>query len=232
MMNRLWIFAFAILLPTLATAEIKNDPRLFATVRACGPYLWFLRSRYDSELANRSDSLNSSPVSDLTDQPEIHDCHDIERFLLRNSHETDEVFLYRLERNSGRNSALRALVEMNIAVREGDPRAILASALDAGVVTSIKLAMSQDEERAAVYGRTAQQLQSKAMDQICGSGELCHRLPEISGLTPILGSDFADLDSLPTERVAICMIRVDGFTVPIRDLLRSRAFRTCTEDEN
>ncbi|MEL6641400.1 MAG: hypothetical protein AAFN63_18345 [Pseudomonadota bacterium] len=232
MIIRLWALTIVLLMPIPANSEINNGPRIFETVRACGPFMWFLRSRYDSELADRSESFSSSRISDLTDRPELQDCHAIENFLLRNSHETDDVFLFRLERNSGRDSALSALVNMNIAVRKGDPWEVLASALDVAMVASIKLAMSQDEERAAVYGRIAQQLQLKAMDQICGLGEMCHRLPEVSGLMLILGDDFADLDTLPSERTAMCLIRVDGFTVPIRDVVKSRAFETCVENAN
>lgn len=195
-----------LLIPAKTMAEVRNDPRVFGDGRACEAYVEFLEE---------GPRIGTTP------------CHVLETFIVSNSGISDEVFLFELSLVSGFETALRALVETNIAVMQKDPASYFVLSELAGRSLAIQMALGGDEERSSLYAVVMYRIQVDALYKMCASNIDCFQIPETNDVSDILGVEFDHLDQLDSSRLALCLNRTDAYSVPIRMLLRSDAFEDC-----
>lgn len=103
----------------------------------------------------------------------------------------------------------------------------------AGVSSSrvaIKLTGSGDLERAVLYNYLLSEIQRLAVVSMCQEELACEGLAPHLSITESMGRSYAELDSERPDIVLLCLLRTDGFLVPVRRVLDSKIFNACVRD--
>jgi len=157
------------------------------------------------------------------------DCHAIENFIISGSELNVRHLLERMEGQVSPDSSLGSLVGLLLATLSRDPVAIYNSANLASGRMALQLAASGDLERAAVYSNLSEDIRLQSVVKLCRGNTLCDDLMGISSMSRTLGEEFAYLDGISPDGTSYCLLRSDGYTVPIRNVIQSKYFNKCIE---
>lgn len=186
--------------------QIFNRQDLFAPQRFCPPYEKFLHFEPYKNSQN---------------------CRLLENFLLRNAHLSDADFLAAYSEVVSPTSTTGTLVALAQAFMQNDLMNIFNLSGLAGGRAAGMLANSLDIERAALYGSLSFELGSQAAILFCSAEFECGGVVSPFNPSRDFGSEFIELEVSEPNRVLICLLRMDAYVIPIRDLLSSARFRAC-----
>jgi hypothetical protein len=209
--RRLWvalILVFGISV-SHAWAEIDNAKDIYEESRVCDTYLGFL--------------------GDMRSRPEsrLDDCHDLATFLIQNDTPEIRSFLRKLMEFVTEGSTFGAMASTSWAVIHGDPLQSYISSEVAGRRISIRMASSGDLERAVLYSHILSEVQRMAVQSICINDAECSKLIALNTTSEIIGEEFKLFDESRADILLICLLKVDAFLVPIKNVMRSPKYMVC-----
>jgi hypothetical protein len=62
---------------------------------------------------------------------------------------------------------------------------------------------------------------------MCRKDAECDTLPALTSIYDIVGIDFVGLNSARPRTMLYCLLKTDGFLLPVRDVLASSLFNEC-----
>lgn len=191
------------------SSRVENPQDIFSKIETCQGYLSYIAeepvTRYD-------------------------DCHAISSFLIESAELDRKAFLTSLQSLASPETTLGSFAELLHLVVNGDIAGTYNVAGVSGGRAAIKLASSLDVQRAALYSHLTYEIQLRALVVLCGL-ERCQGLRHLSTIDEKFGDSFGYLDELSPDRILFCLLRTDGYTVPLSNVLSSARFHSCLKTE-
>ena len=212
--RRLWVALILVfgISGSHAWAEIENAKDIYEESRVCDTYLRFL------------DDMRSRPESRLDD------CHDLAAFLIQNDTPEIRSFLRELMKFVSEGSTFGAMASTSWTVIHGDPLQSYISSEVAGRRISVRMASSGDLERAVLYSHILSEIQRMAVQSLCVNDAECSKLGALNTTSEIIGEEFKFFDKSRADVLLICLLKVDAFLVPIRNVMRSPKYMGCVAE--
>lgn len=189
-----------------AKAEVTNERNAFEFVTNCQAYQDFLAEK---QITNRSD------------------CNDWVLFLFDEKESKSHVFLRNVTEAVDPQSTYRFIAEVVAASQLGREQRTFLWAELASLNTAVAFSASVDQERIATYGTIFSELKLRAVRDICFGKSNCDEIEIDRSFEEILGRGFSNLDDTKPDVLLFCLLKTDGYLVPIRQVLGSAAFRSC-----
>lgn len=189
-----------------AFAEVRNEADVFVRQRSCGAYENF---------------LNGKPTGS------VEECHELERFIIEHDGPEITSYLRKLSSAAGAETSLGAAASALFATVYGEKLQAFNFSESAKRRMTIMLTTSGDVERATVYSHFFYDLQVQFLRDLCSGDRPCEIENSLSKIQDLLGADFEFLSHHRADRVLICLLKTDAFTVPIRDVLNSTKYLQC-----
>lgn len=186
-----------------------SETGIFAEIRPCDSYIKFL-------------DMKATTVSE--------DCHQLIGFLLRNEQVGVTEFLRNVKTEFSETSGLRYIANMQEAIVWGDVPMSYYWADYADRHIYFGLMRSGDSDRALFYVRLLAKIKYLAIQSVCfGEGD-CENLASNPVISDILELDNDHLKGKRPDLITLCLLRSDGFVVPIEQVLDSARFKACLDD--
>lgn len=209
---RLFVFAFLLFgsgnSPLHADSKVFNKRDPFVNLVACSSYKKFLIE---------VDAGNS----------DLGDCHPLEKFVVTHFDSNIRVLLDLMLKNVHPDSAIFAVVSTADSIANKDVEAAYVSAQIATRRVGQKMSMSFDEERAVFYTKVLSDVQNSSVVAMCSSSFRCSDFSTTNKTSDILGAGYEIFDSVEAGALLTCLLRLDAYTVPIREVVSSLHFRNC-----
>lgn len=189
--------------------RVENPQDIFSKIETCQGYLSYIAEE---------------PVI------EYDDCHPISRFLIESAELDRKAFLTSIQSLASPKTTLGSFAELLHLVVNGDIAGTYNVAGVSGGRAAIKLASSLDVQRAALYSHLTYEIQLRALVALCGL-ERCQGLRHLSTIDEKFGESFGYLDELSPDIVLFCLLRTEGYTVPLPKVLSSARFDSCLNTE-
>lgn len=194
------------IMPQPSEAQVVNDGKIFPREQLCAGYLEF---------------LSNEEIKDFGD------CRQPARFVIGSSEMPIDEFLESLSELAGERSNLGLMAKALMEGHGTQPQDVFRQAAAASQAAAISMGAAHDFERATLYAYLFQYLQSSVAMQLCRPDLSCGGLRPQTNIGGLMGYFFIELDQKPVKRVAQCLLRTDGYLVPIREVLDSDRFREC-----
>ena len=205
-MKFLLLTSILFFVPSVLLAEVNNTPGRFDEITPCPAYFDFL---------------------DGGDPDKIDGCHSIAKFIIQAKDLSPTEFMKEYQNNTKNNTALRYLVNTQQAVIYGYAQRayLLADLADRQIFYD--LTRAHDDERAALYSSLLSGVKAQAIRTVCPVEAECSEMTRFLEPSKIVGSAFSHLDDFQSHWIIYCLLRTDGYEVPIREVLSSQAFPEC-----
>ncbi|PLS21821.1 hypothetical protein [Neptunicoccus cionae] len=187
---------------------VKNKREIFENIEACEGYKLFLELK---------------PVWRLN----ITECHPVAQLIIKNGNKPNLVFVDALIEKTPPASLLGAMVLTLDAVRHGDVITSFLNSEIAGRRMAMGMGQSADIERATLYSHLLYGIQLFAAQAACEERFNCGELQNFARITEMFGSEFEFLDPVAPQFALLCLLKTDGYVVPLRTVLASPRFRDC-----
>lgn len=204
----IFIVLTAIVASKPASADVFNKIELFGKFEACEGYHDFLQG-----------DINASKEG----------CHKLAAFLIEANQLELLEFLSEAANLSGPNSSFGALARTLEFVVWGNEIKTYTWSEVAGIRFSNKMSEASDTERAVLYSYLLSEIRRYAVVSMCKREAACEDLEPLNSINEIIGSGFSQLDKVRADYVLLCLLRADGFQVPVRKVLDSRVFDECIQ---
>lgn len=196
----------ALFVPQYLLGDVRNPPDLFGRSVVCNGYLEFL---------------------DGAEQISGESCHKIATYLIESREYGPTRFLSEFHTRTGPNSPYMSLMQAQLATVLGDPISAYTWADIADRDMYSQLIKSGDEERASLYSTLLSGIKIQAIHSLCEREGICEDVVQYLKPSYVLGSGFEHLDKVRSDVVLYCLLRTDGYQIPVREVLTSRAFKDC-----
>ena len=209
-----WLLVFSIHLlgfgnsQLYAESTVRNQRDPFVNLVACSHYKNF---------------LSGTVVRHL----DKDDCHQLEKFTLTHFDSDIRVLLDLVLKLASPDSALFSIAHTADNIANKDVEGSYASAQIAARRVGQMMASSFDEERAVFYTKLLSDIQNQSVAAMCSSRFRCSDFRTTRKTSDILGTAYETFDSVETGILLTCLLRLDAFTVPIREVVSSPHFRNC-----
>ncbi len=195
----------ALLLPCTLCAEVRNKTDTFERSEVCESYIELLEG-----------------VTPRTDDS----CHLVANYLIEAKDYGATKFFRDFEKRTPNENGLLFMMRAQSAIVFGDAaRAYFWADIADRQVFSDMLSAA-DEERASLYSSLLSGVKVQALKSVCTKDD-CSVLDRYIEPSEVLGNGFVYLDDIRNDFVLYCLLRTDGYLLPIRDVLLSPAFSSC-----
>ncbi|KZL16700.1 hypothetical protein [Pseudovibrio sp. Ad37] len=155
-------------------------------------------------------------------------CHSIATFQIENHHLNDRAYIRQLYALAGEDSPLGALaLSIQAAILKVRPVTVFSYAEIADRRMSISMGQSSDIERAALYSHLLSETKRIALLSMCREDANCDLIPNFLTISKGYGTEFSYIDELDPSFSLNCLLRLDSYLTPIRDVLSSFRFKEC-----
>lgn len=189
-----------------AHAEITNPDSMFKADWTC--------ERYDS-------FLNEKISGDL------QDCHTYARFLVENQILKEVNLLHAFRRLAGPKTKIGTTITTMLMVSSGQQYKAALAAEVAQRNMIFMMGSSGDRERGELYGEVLYRLGNAAQNETCLRVGKCIPQNTVHSIQSLMGNRFAYLDDVDPSSTLMCLLSVDAFLVPVRQVLASKRFNNC-----
>jgi len=163
------------------------------------------------------------------DSKDIEDCHELIQFIMVKDFEgiSDHEYLTQILKYSG-NSSFGLMAAALIIHKNENPVVTYSAHQVATIAIAVNMGKSHDDKRAALYTYINALLQNRAVQEMC---DHCKPLPELNSIANILGINFSSLDDENPKNILMCLLRTDGFSTSMRDVVSSVKFQNCLQGQ-
>ncbi len=200
------VFFLIILLTLSVEAEIVNEINRFDDIDVCEDYRNFLKG--------------SSGRNQL-------ECHPLADYLMASDGNGIRPHLRSIVDRWGEDSLLGASAATVWAVVLGDAILTYEWSELAGWRYAVRMTEVSDIERAVLYSHLLSEIQRLSVGRLCSEEFGCEEMRPLSSIGNIVGEEFANLDLVRADVVLFCLLTIDAFLIPVRDVLDSWKFANC-----
>ncbi|KZK97216.1 hypothetical protein PsAD5_02345 [Pseudovibrio sp. Ad5] len=186
--------------------EVFNQHQNFDQVPKCGAHSEFLEGK---------DIVK--PIN----------CNSIAVFQIENSDLPTSEYLTKLYIFAGKETALGAAALAARTILYTNPITAFSSAELASRRITITLSESGDVERAVLYSHLFFEVKREILQSLCREDAMCDEISVFQGLGDSFGSQFKYIDNEKPISVLVCLLKMDSYLEPVRNILRSPRFKHC-----
>ncbi|PLS21822.1 hypothetical protein [Neptunicoccus cionae] len=187
---------------------VQNDRDISEYIEACDSYKLFLELK---------------PV----DEANIETCHPFNQAIIELGELPTSEFLNILKENIDPVTSFGATVLTLDVVSRGNAVSVFAQSEIAGRKEAMRMGGSGDIERATLYSHLLFGIQLQSFQQLCEERFNCGELQNFARISEMFGSEFGFLDPVAPQSALLCLVKTDGYVVPLRTVLASPRFRDC-----
>lgn len=168
---------------------------------------------------------------DGDDPSNLNGCDEAEAWVIQNwVFDYGEFIQSYIAKASPRSATGAAVRAVQVAIR-GDAKSTILFAEVADRYSFYVFSSRGDHERAVLYSSQVSKLKYNFIESICTPSEACRDISANPEISELLGTNFINLDSIRPEFAILCLLWVDSFNVPVREVIGSKRFNMCLEEK-